>query len=532
MNKSILALSVALGVALTGMAQAADIIPVNFDDPGEGYNDPAVVAPVPGNPATQLGLQRQLVAQFGADLWGAILQSDVPIYVGAQFNPLGTNVLGSAGTTQAWVNHPNFPLPNTLYNAALSDALAGEDLDPGFTDISSRFSSQFNFYYGLDGATPAGQISFLDVVMHEIGHGLGFANLEDEASGTFLAGIPDVYSVYTFDNTAGLYWPQMTNEGRIASAVNYGNVVFTGASTVAAAPIVLDPRTHLRISAPGSIAGVYQYGTAGFGPTARTSNFTGNIVVSQDAADAAGPSTTDGCSPFTNAAAVAGNIAVVDRGTCGFTVKVLNAQAAGAKGVIVANNAAGPAPGLGGNDPAITIPTISVSQADGVLIKGATGVVGGIEATGTGLQGADDAGRPRLFMPNPVQPGSSGSHFDTNLLPNALMEPSINDTLNAALFIDNSANLLQDTGWTLNKGPAYINGCNTEVTVIDDAGLIVGANIIATSNLIAATSANKTAYMARMEAYRNSLLAAGLINGRQGGKVMSCAGKITSLAKN
>jgi hypothetical protein len=324
----------------------------------------------------------------------------------------------------------------------------------------------------------------------------------------------------------------MTVAGRQASAINYGNVVFTGASTVAAAPIVLDPRTHLRITAPGSIAGIYQYGTAGFGPTARQSNFTGNFVVSQDDANTAGPSTTDGCTAFTNAAAIAGNIAVVDRGTCGFAVKVLNAQAAGAKGVIVANNAAGPAPGLGGNDPAISIPTISVSQADGALIKGASGVVGGIEPTGAGLQGADDAGRPRLFMPNPVQPGSSGSHFDTALLPNALMEPSINDTLNAAMFIDNSANLLKDTGWRVNTGPAYINNCNTEVAVIDDAGFIVGANIIATNNLIIATSANKTEYMARMEAYRNSLLAANLISGRQGGKVMQCAGKVLKVAKN
>ena len=38
--------------------------------------------------------------------------------------------------------------------------------------------------------------------------------------------------------------------------------------------------------------------------------------------------------------------------------------------------------------------------------------------------------------------------------------------------------------------------------------------------------------MAKMEAYRNSLLAAGLITGRQGGKVMACAGKVLKTAKN
>ena len=35
--------------------------------------------------------------------------------------------------------------------------------------------------------------------------------------------------------------------------------------------------------------------------------------------DAAGPSTTDGCSPLSNVAQVAGKIALIDRGTCGFT---------------------------------------------------------------------------------------------------------------------------------------------------------------------------------------------------------------------
>jgi hypothetical protein len=29
----------------------------------------------------------------------------------------------------------------------------------------------------------------------------------------------------------------------------------------------------------------------------------------------------------------------------------------------------------------------------------------------TKLQGADNLGRPRLYTPNPVQPGSTGSHY-------------------------------------------------------------------------------------------------------------------------
>ena len=68
MNKSLL-LATALAVAIAGMASAnaAEIIPVYFDDPNEGYNDTTPVAPVGGNPGTTLGEQRQIVAQFAAD---------------------------------------------------------------------------------------------------------------------------------------------------------------------------------------------------------------------------------------------------------------------------------------------------------------------------------------------------------------------------------------------------------------------------------------------------------------------------------
>ncbi len=54
--------------------------------------------------------------------------------------------------------------------------------------------------------------------------------------------------------------------------------------------------------------------------------------------------TTDGCSPFTNGAAIAGNWVYVDRGTCNFAVKIDNAEAAGAEGIVVGNSTAG-APG-------------------------------------------------------------------------------------------------------------------------------------------------------------------------------------------
>src|SRR3546814_2205374 len=107
--------------------------------------------------------------------------------------------------------------------------------------------------------------------MHEFGHGLGFQNFENEAAGTFLANRQDIYSVFTFDNTAGKYWTQMTVPERRASALNYGNVVFDGARATLGAGLTLDPRTAFTATAPVALAGEYEYGTASFRSEAHTS---------------------------------------------------------------------------------------------------------------------------------------------------------------------------------------------------------------------------------------------------------------------
>jgi len=522
-----IALATALAVAVAGLAtaQGAEIVPVILDGADEGYNDPTPVAPVGGNPGTTRGEQRRIVAQFAADLWGAVLESNQPVFIGAQFNPLGANVLGSAGATFIFRDFANAPVPGTWYSSALADAISGQDLQPGFIDINSQFSSDFTFYYGLDGQTPAGQVNFLDVVMHEYGHGLGFQNFASEATGKFQSNTPDIYSTFTFDNTTGRFWTQMTNPERRDSAVNYGHVVFTGTRAVAGAALVLDVRQDFLVTAPAGIAGAYAYGTASFGPPISPSNFGGDVVLGTNAGSA---SPTDGCTALGNPGAVAGHIALLDRGSCNFTVKVKNAQDAGATGVLIADNVAGtPPPGMSGVDATITIPSIRISLAEGNAIKAnLPGVSVAFVVDAGKLQGADDGGRPRLFMPDPVQGGSSGSHYDSNALPNALMEPAINSTLLSIYNLDLTPALLADTGWTLNGGDAEIEGCETGIDVVDTAGIIVGANVQATHNLCLADARNRGAYIRCMDGYRDRLVGGGLISGAQGNALMDCAAQV------
>ena len=77
----------------------------------------------------------------------------------------------------------------------------------------------------------------------------------------------------------------------------------------------------------------------------------------------------DGCTAITND--MSGKIALIDRGTCDFTVKVNNAQAAGAEGVLIVNNVAGDptAPAHNGTVPAPVIPAAMVGKAEGAAMK-------------------------------------------------------------------------------------------------------------------------------------------------------------------
>ena len=64
---------------------------------------------------------------------------------------------------------------------------------------------------------------------------------------------------------------------------------------------------------------------------------TGNFVMVQDPGDGDIPPNL-GCAPLSNGAEINGNVAFVQRGSCGFSLKAKNAQDAGAIGIVIWNN--------------------------------------------------------------------------------------------------------------------------------------------------------------------------------------------------
>ena len=220
----------------------------NADGAGEGFNDPTARAPEGGNSGATLGEQRINLFNYAAGIWGAYLDSSVPIVVKAQFDPLTPcsstgGTLGSAGTTSISRDFPNAPYPNTWYHTALAAKLSGADRNGASPEINATFNSSVDtgclngrtFYYGLDNVTPSGKINLLAVLLHELGHGLGFSSFVDGATGQNAGSdtngrFPDIFSRFLYDRTTGKYWYQMTDAERLASGFNSGNVLWDGAN--------------------------------------------------------------------------------------------------------------------------------------------------------------------------------------------------------------------------------------------------------------------------------------------------------------
>jgi subtilisin family serine protease len=79
-------------------------------------------------------------------------------------------------------------------------------------------------------------------------------------------------------------------------------------------------------------------------------------------------STSDGCSAL-SPGSLTGKVVLIQRGTCGFYQKAFNAQSAGAAGVVLYNNVAGFISPTVAGTPAITIPVVAITNAQGVTIN-------------------------------------------------------------------------------------------------------------------------------------------------------------------
>ncbi len=203
-----------------GTSPAAQIV-VNYTDAiSVGFNDPT------------LGTSRKAALEYALSLWATKIKGTETIRVQAHCESYGGTptgaVLASAGPLTAGTVGTDVGLiyANTFYPTLLINQYGHEDFAPAHDDIQVTVNMDVdnatvlgnrNFYYGTD-ANPGIHIYFVTVLLHELGHGLGFLTFMDQ-NGMLFGGKPDGYMRNLVQQPGGSL-VSMTNAGRQSAMIS------------------------------------------------------------------------------------------------------------------------------------------------------------------------------------------------------------------------------------------------------------------------------------------------------------------------
>ena len=116
------------------------------------------------------------------DVWSQYFQSQVPVKVEVLWErQASAGNLAAASPGKFHSNFKNIPDKDLWYASALADALAGEDIEPTIPEVTIRINSTNGpmLYLGTDGNCPSNKYDLMSMILHEIGHGLGFLSNAD-----------------------------------------------------------------------------------------------------------------------------------------------------------------------------------------------------------------------------------------------------------------------------------------------------------------------------------------------------------------
>jgi hypothetical protein len=188
-----------------------------------------------------------------ANVWAHTIVSPSTIRVSARFEDMGSpNILGSAGPT-AICGILDSEDVETWYAAALADKLVGSqscaDLADETSEITVIFNSTFDWDFGTSGTPVPGKINFMTVVLHELGHGLGFYGSASASSlagdfgnpcsdlnndGTFIGCYldpPDIYDRFIVTGSATPLLDFLSPSADLATLLVGNNLYFSGTQT-------------------------------------------------------------------------------------------------------------------------------------------------------------------------------------------------------------------------------------------------------------------------------------------------------------
>jgi minor extracellular serine protease Vpr len=217
--------------------------------------------------------------------------------------------------------------------------------------------------FGCNGGTDS------DVMVHAMELALAdHADVLNMSIGAAFTNWPQYPTAVAADNLSAAGVTVVASIGN--SGANFGQLWSAGAPGVGRNVIGVASFDNTKATLPAFRVGstMYTYNRASGSLATVPQSGSGELVATGTPATA-----NDGCvAPLPGA--LAGKIALIRRGTCGFYNKAINAQHAGAIGVVLYNNVAGAlsptvAPTPAGAEP-VTIPVAAITAADGASIFG------------------------------------------------------------------------------------------------------------------------------------------------------------------
>ncbi|WP_420459035.1 T9SS type A sorting domain-containing protein [Neolewinella sp.] len=119
--------------------------------------------------------EARIAIRFAGNVWGSFLQSAVPINVAVDWRDRGDErLLASAGPTTLFADFTGAPDSSVWYVGALVEALTGQNQNDTMPDINVVVNSTANWAYNVTGPISRARTDMATVMIHELGHGLGF----------------------------------------------------------------------------------------------------------------------------------------------------------------------------------------------------------------------------------------------------------------------------------------------------------------------------------------------------------------------
>jgi hypothetical protein len=214
---------------------------VTYETPTSSSGDCDVVSP-----------EQQQAFDRAVAVWSHVVVSSVPITVDACFTPLPSGQLGGAGP----MGFQSFG--GVYFPDALANSLTGRDGAPSDPDIVAEFSNDSSLYYfgadpsGIAAACPSGCYDFESVVLHELGHGLGFVGSVDKISAGHAAfgydplngdDQPFIFDLFT-ETTGGSQILDYPNESNALYQAVTSNIVYWDGPEGASADRGREPRLY------------------------------------------------------------------------------------------------------------------------------------------------------------------------------------------------------------------------------------------------------------------------------------------------